>query len=271
MLVEGTGHQPDCSQLLGPHGAPPSPNPQACHVEPQWFFSSSSSPTSGLVHSLFPWWERPFHAGHLPVKGRDAHESPQEETEAPGGRVQSSPELCVPADLAERQSLCSGPQSTTSSQLASQSSWLKWAHSPCPAGLCAQSLKVSDSLQPHGLQQPARLLCPWDSPGRNAGVGCCPSDYTNNRKEFGASGRWKPPGACGPLSPHPAQDPRWPSLNSVHSRVPLAGSAAGTPGQEGKRAPHPPSVGRGQQAGLGASSQCQPRGIAGKRNDFRPL
>ena len=30
---------------------------------------------------------------------------------------------------------------------------------------------VSDSLWPHGLQ-PARLLCPWDSPGRNTGVGC---------------------------------------------------------------------------------------------------
>ena len=26
-------------------------------------------------------------------------------------------------------------------------------------------------LQPHGLQ-PARLLCPWDSPGKNTGVGC---------------------------------------------------------------------------------------------------
>ena len=30
---------------------------------------------------------------------------------------------------------------------------------------------VSDSLQPHGLS-PARLLCPWDSPGKNTGVGC---------------------------------------------------------------------------------------------------
>ena len=29
---------------------------------------------------------------------------------------------------------------------------------------------ISDSLQPHGLQ-PARLLCPWDSPGKNTGVG----------------------------------------------------------------------------------------------------
>ena len=30
---------------------------------------------------------------------------------------------------------------------------------------------MSHSLQPHGLQ-PARLLCPWNSPGRNTGVGC---------------------------------------------------------------------------------------------------
>ena len=29
---------------------------------------------------------------------------------------------------------------------------------------------VSDSLQPHGLQ-PVRLLSPWDSPGKNIGVG----------------------------------------------------------------------------------------------------
>ena len=29
---------------------------------------------------------------------------------------------------------------------------------------------VSDSLQSHGLQ-PASLLCPWDSPGKNTGVG----------------------------------------------------------------------------------------------------
>ena len=30
---------------------------------------------------------------------------------------------------------------------------------------------VSDFLQSHGLQ-PARLLCPWDFPGKNTGVGC---------------------------------------------------------------------------------------------------
>ena len=30
---------------------------------------------------------------------------------------------------------------------------------------------MSDSVRPHGLQ-PARLLCPWDSPGKNTGVGC---------------------------------------------------------------------------------------------------
>ena len=31
---------------------------------------------------------------------------------------------------------------------------------------------VSDSLRPHGLE-PARLLCPKDSPGKDTGVGCC--------------------------------------------------------------------------------------------------
>ena len=35
----------------------------------------------------------------------------------------------------------------------------------------AQSLSLSDSLKPHGLQ-PTRLLHPWDSPGKNTGAGC---------------------------------------------------------------------------------------------------
>ena len=30
---------------------------------------------------------------------------------------------------------------------------------------------MSNSLQPHWLE-PARLLCPWDFPGKNTGVGC---------------------------------------------------------------------------------------------------
>ena len=30
---------------------------------------------------------------------------------------------------------------------------------------------MSDSVQPHR-QKPTRLLCPWDSPGKNTGVGC---------------------------------------------------------------------------------------------------
>ena len=31
---------------------------------------------------------------------------------------------------------------------------------------------MSHSLPPYG-PYPARILCPWDSPGKNAGVGCC--------------------------------------------------------------------------------------------------
>ena len=47
-----------------------------------------------------------------------------------------------------------------------------WGWGYRKAGCCVLSHSaVSDSLQPHGLQ-PTRLLCPWDSPGKDAGVGC---------------------------------------------------------------------------------------------------
>ena len=39
----------------------------------------------------------------------------------------------------------------------------------CFLGTCL--VTKSCLLGPHGLQ-PARLLCPWDSPGKNTGVGC---------------------------------------------------------------------------------------------------
>ena len=37
--------------------------------------------------------------------------------------------------------------------------------------VCVSCSVVSESLQSHGLW-PARLLCPWDSPGKNTGVDC---------------------------------------------------------------------------------------------------
>ena len=36
---------------------------------------------------------------------------------------------------------------------------------------CSVTLVVSDSVWPYG-PSPARLLCPWDSPGKNTGGGC---------------------------------------------------------------------------------------------------
>ena len=36
---------------------------------------------------------------------------------------------------------------------------------------CYVTSVMSDSVQPHR-QQPTRLPCPWDSPGKNTGVGC---------------------------------------------------------------------------------------------------
>ena len=39
------------------------------------------------------------------------------------------------------------------------------------AAAAAKSLQSCPTLRPHR-QQPTRLPCPWDSPGKNTGVGC---------------------------------------------------------------------------------------------------
>ena len=41
----------------------------------------------------------------------------------------------------------------------------------CCCCCCQVASVVSDSVRPHR-QQPTRLPHPWDSPGKNAGVGC---------------------------------------------------------------------------------------------------
>ena len=38
-------------------------------------------------------------------------------------------------------------------------------------GICVSCSVISDYLQPHRLQ-PTRLLCPWNSPGKNTGMSC---------------------------------------------------------------------------------------------------
>ena len=50
---------------------------------------------------------------------------------------------------------------------------------------------MSDSLWPHELQ-PTRLLCPWDSPGKNTGVGFHIHTHTHtNMKIYYVSKHWK--------------------------------------------------------------------------------
>ena len=39
------------------------------------------------------------------------------------------------------------------------------------AAAAAKSLQLCLTLQPHR-QEPTKLLCPWDPPGKNTGVGC---------------------------------------------------------------------------------------------------
>ena len=47
-----------------------------------------------------------------------------------------------------------------------------WSRSQCPAAAASKSLQSCLTLcRPHR-RQPTRLLCPWDSPGKNTGVGC---------------------------------------------------------------------------------------------------
>ena len=41
----------------------------------------------------------------------------------------------------------------------------------CCCCCCWVASVVSDSVRPHR-RQPSRLPCPWDSPGKNTGVGC---------------------------------------------------------------------------------------------------
>src|SRR5574339_28526 len=55
----------------------------------------------------------------------------------------------------------------TSENLEEKKRMITW----CCCCCCCVASVVSDSVRPHR-RQPTRLLCPWDSPGKNTGVGC---------------------------------------------------------------------------------------------------
>ena len=69
--------------------------------------------------------------------------------------LQSYQTLCDPRD-------CSPPGSSVHGTLPGKNTG---------AGVCVTCSLMSDSLQRQGLQ-PTRLLCPWDAPDKNSGVGC---------------------------------------------------------------------------------------------------
>ena len=69
--------------------------------------------------------------------------------------------------------LCSAARSSSKETclMWSQDKWVTFHPQDTGSGQeCSYSV-MSDSLWPPGLQ-PARLLCPWDSPGKNTRVGC---------------------------------------------------------------------------------------------------
>ena len=61
--------------------------------------------------------------------------------------------------------LCNENSAVTKIPPLSSGSSLVWQ------SLCCCCSVVFDSVRPHR-RQPNRLLCPWDSPGKNTGVGC---------------------------------------------------------------------------------------------------
>ena len=64
---------------------------------------------------------------------------------------------------------CSLPGSSVNGIL--QARILEWVAISCSKSESESCSVMSDSLRPHELQ-PTRLLCQWDSPGKNTGVGC---------------------------------------------------------------------------------------------------
>ena len=68
--------------------------------------------------------------------------------------------------------ICSPPSPSMTQSLLSDSFQIIGNIFQLMLCVCVLSCKaLSDLLRPHGLQ-PTRLLCPWDFPGKNTGVGC---------------------------------------------------------------------------------------------------
>ena len=63
--------------------------------------------------------------------------------------------------------------------------------------VCVSCFVESDSLQPHRLQ-PIRPLCPWDSPGKNNGMGC----HFLLQKELEKGRKWSCSVVSDSLQPH---------------------------------------------------------------------
>ena len=64
-----------------------------------------------------------------------------------------------------------GIKSTSLHLLCWQVDSLPLRHLEIGSYCCCVASVVSNSVRPHR-QQPTRLRCPWDSPGKNPGVGC---------------------------------------------------------------------------------------------------
>ena len=109
------------------------------------------------THSSVLAWRIPGtgQPGGLPSMGSHSLENPRD-----GGAWNATPRSLPSLERKIRSRTRTPKRLARGSRLAAT----KWQ----PAGVTSV---VYNSLQPYGLY-PARLLCPWDSPGKNTGVGC---------------------------------------------------------------------------------------------------
>ena len=122
-----------------------------------------------LLSHEFPWWlsskkkkQPTYNVGDTEVSG-SIPESGRSPGRGHGNRLQY---FCLESPMDR------GAWRATVHVITKSWTWLVWlSMHACCCCCCWVASVVSDSVQPHR-QQPTRLPCPWDSPGKNTGVGC---------------------------------------------------------------------------------------------------
>ena len=167
------------SHFLQPHGLQPtrppcsSPAPEVCQVQAHWV----CDPNISSSDALFSFCPQSFPAsGSFPMNQLFASNGQSIGASASASVLPMSIQSWFPFRLT---GLISLQSKGLSGVFSSTSLWSSSHNHMWPLGKpqswlccwCSLASVMSNSVQDHGLQ-PARLLCPWDSLGKNTGVDC---------------------------------------------------------------------------------------------------